>query len=93
MKELVRILKSDGTILLTTPIARRHAEYLGGRVYNFRTLSRLTRGMRAEGEYYVPVKGGGWINITEDYFEAETIANESKGGHGVACLALRKNII
>lgn len=91
MKELTRILRGDGKILLTTPLVMKYAKYSGGRLYDLKTLSRLTKGLLVESkEYYIPLKGRGWIKIEEDDARAKILIPKHEEGHGVACLVLRK---
>lgn len=89
--ELTRILKREGKILLTTPLVRKYAKYRGGRLYDLKTLSRLTKRLLVENrECYVHVKGKGWIKIKEGEVRARKLIPKHERGHGVACLVLRK---
>ena len=92
MKELVRILKHEGILILTTP-------YIGGgplrvtsfeRIYDRQRLGELTRGLEIiKEDYFYPLRSGKrlrWLRLSREKVDKQTFKEES----GVACLILKK---
>jgi SAM-dependent methyltransferase len=92
MKELVRILKHGGILILTTP-------YIGGeplrissfeRRYNRQRLGKLTRGLKViKEDYFYPLRSGKrlyWLRLSKEKIDKQTFKEES----GIACLILKK---
>jgi hypothetical protein len=93
MKELVRILKHEGILILTTP-------YIGGeplrvtsfeRVYNRQRLGELTKGLKIiKEDYYYPLRSRKrlcWLRLSKEKMDKQTFKEES----GIACLILKKS--
>jgi SAM-dependent methyltransferase len=92
MKELVRILKHEGILILTTP-------YIGGeplrvtsfeRTYDRQRLGELTRELKINREdYFYPLRSGKrlrWQRLSKEKMDKQTFKEES----GIACLILEK---
>jgi len=93
MKELVRILKHEGILILTTP-------YIGGeplrvtsfeRTYNRQRLDELTRELKVVKEdYFYPLRSGKrlyWLRLSKEKMDKQIFKEES----GIACLILKKS--
>jgi len=91
VKELVRILKHEGVLILTTP-------YIGGeplrvtpfeRIYDRQRLSELTRGLkRIKEDYFYPLRTGKrlrWLRLSREKMDEQTFKEP-----GIACLVLKK---
>ena len=79
MKELKRILKPDGTLLLTVPFCDNYSERAGVRVYDYGRLLDIMDGMAAKDSLiYCQNKKGDWKLTTSTSIE------------GVICLELVK---
>jgi SAM-dependent methyltransferase len=91
MKELIRILKHEGVLILTTP-------YTGGalrvtsfeRTYDRHRLGELTRGLKIiKEDYFYPLRSGKrlhWLRFSKEKMDNKTFEKES----GIACLILKK---
>jgi SAM-dependent methyltransferase len=90
IRELGRILSTDGEMLLTTPVAVKYQIRQNGRIYDFQALSRITEGFLAKSEFYFPLRGKGWLRIDENDIESRKLITKAENGRGVACLTLRK---
>ena len=93
MKELVRILKHEVILILTTP-------YIGGeplrvtsfeRVYNRQRLGELTKGLKIiKEDYFYPLRSGKrlrWLRLSKEKIDKQTFKEES----GIGCLILKKS--
>ena len=88
MLEIARILKKNGSVLVTVPFGRSKTADASHRVYDALKLRELVRGLVvSKEEYYVKDKSGYWLQC--DSANAESI-DASGGEYPVACLKLLK---
>lgn len=70
LKEMTRILKPNGMMLITVPYGK-HAPKLWFRVYNSNSLQNLIGGLSVEDAEYFALKNGYWIPVSKH--EAERV--------------------
>jgi hypothetical protein len=82
IKELQRVLKDDGKILLTLPYADRYTVSKYGRCYDDTRLGKLTKGFYIEKKEFFIYHKRRWTRVS---------TRVKSLGHAVACLVLRKS--
>ncbi len=97
MKELRRILKGDGTVVLTVPYGLGAVFKPWHRVYGSEELGRLVEGFRTEtAAFFVPDENSVFKKVSQPIAsQYEPYAKMGRGrqltySYGLACLALRK---
>lgn len=89
MKELNRILKKDGRMLVTLPFARNHLITYPHRLYDKKRLISLLRHMLVEKEdHYIRFGKGKWVKAPEE--KVELIPPSTRRANAIVCLTLRK---
>jgi SAM-dependent methyltransferase len=93
MKELVRILKHEGILILTTPyIAGEPLRVISlERVYNRQRLGELMKGLKIiKEDYNYPLRSRKrlrWLRLSKEKMDKQSFKEES----GIACLILKKS--
>lgn len=93
LRELSRVLKKGGSLIVTTPYVGRNALHvdLFERHYNRKRLERLIEGFRVlKEDYFYPYKSGGrllWLKMSRKKMDSLSFR---AGYPGIACLVLCK---
>lgn len=83
MREISRILKANGRVLLSVPYSRNYYQDWQ-RHYDEATLEKLVQGFLIERKNYYVNQGVKWIEVLPDSMQQQE--------HGLACLVLKKEI-
>jgi SAM-dependent methyltransferase len=93
MKEIWRILKNKGTLILTVPYGRLIIKQQGYRVYCKESLSKLTNMFFVIKKEFFGLKKGKWIECNESEANNSTLldySNQKFHSDIIACLLLEK---
>jgi len=88
MKEIRRILKSNGLLIMTVPFGNAFVETISHRIYDEKELDKILEGFRREKvEFYIK-KEGRWIRAHQ--IEAKSVKSSDGIVRAVACIKARK---